>query len=572
MKSMTSLGIAFAIAFGSAIASAQTIVREDVSADGFQARPGAASCSWDLSISGDGRWIAFCSAGDNLVANSGSGCSVFVKDTTNGAVELASVSSAGVSFGGINAAPSCSVDANWIAFTSNSQGAFEQIMLRDRSAGTTLCISTDSGGAPADLDCFQPKISPDGRFVVYTSRASNLVAGDTNGVGDIFLYDRSNGSTQRVSVDANGLQLDGPSEDPSLTPDGRFVAFATTSAILAANDSNGAYDVYRRDLQTGAVLLVSVDPSGLAGNGASTSPSLSADGSVVVFKSSATNLAAGTTIGGLVDVFVRDLNTQSTTCLSLDASGHAVGGAQSVEISRDGRWVSFASDGLDALPNGWPDVFLFDRTNNARIELTNPMPNGQASDGPSGGGIFDDAAQRVVFQSDATALVGGDRAGADTYRWEFAPSTPTVNYCTGKVNSNGCAPAIYSNGEPSLSSEFYIGAVDVAWNGTGAGYPGLMIYSVAGRTSIPFGGGTLCVAAPIRRAPATFSLSYKFSWNGPCKAAIAINMSAFSLGHAGGHPIPELVQIGTTVDCQWWLRDAAGGAQLSNALEYVVAP
>src|SRR5207245_10374128 len=141
-------------------------------------------------------------------------------------------------------------------------------------------------------------ISADGRFVAFTSAAGNLVAGDTNGVEDIFVHDRQTGVTERVSVASDGTQGSDGSVAGSISADGRFVAFTSTAGNLVAGDTNGVEDIFVHDRQTGATERVSVDSTGAQGNGGATSSSTSADGRFVAFPSAAANLLAAHTTAG----------------------------------------------------------------------------------------------------------------------------------------------------------------------------------------------------------------------------------------------------------------------------------
>src|SRR5262249_5663555 len=141
--------------------------------------------------------------------------------------------------------------------------------------------------------------------------ASNLVPGDTNGVADIFVHDRQTGATERVSVDSAGVQGNDASLAPSISGDGRFVAFVSAATNLVAGDSNGAGDIFVHDRQTGATERASVDSAGVQGNGYCYSCTISADGHAVAFQSSATNLVAGDT-NGVGDAFVHDRQTGAT--------------------------------------------------------------------------------------------------------------------------------------------------------------------------------------------------------------------------------------------------------------------
>src|SRR5437870_3874045 len=194
-----------------------------------------------------------------------------------------------------------------------------------RSAGaqTTVRVSVASGGTEGDDASLGSALSADGRFVAFDSAATDLVAGDTNGVSDVFVHDRQTGTTERVSVASGGAQGNGSSGligfafPPALSADGRFVAFLSVATNLVAGDTNGATDVFVHDRQTGATERVSVaSGGGTQGNrnsgGFFAFPALSADGRLVAFHSAATNLVAGDT-NGAYDVFVHELTVSTTT-------------------------------------------------------------------------------------------------------------------------------------------------------------------------------------------------------------------------------------------------------------------
>ncbi len=219
-------------------------------------------------------------------------------------------------------------------------------------AGTTTRVSVDSAGGQAnDFSGAAPSISvdtsisADGRFVVFQSDATNLVAGDTNGASDVFVHDRQTGTTTRVSVDSAGHEATGlypASGDPAISADGRFVAFDSNATNLVAGDTNSAYDIFVHDRQTGTTTRVSVDSAGNQANGYD--PSLSADGRFVAFTSGASNLVAGDT-NGASDVFVHDRQTGTTTRVSVDSAGwQAYSFSHLPSISADGRFVAFASN------------------------------------------------------------------------------------------------------------------------------------------------------------------------------------------------------------------------------------
>jgi len=180
-------------------------------------------------------------------------------------------------------------------------------------------------------------LSPDGRFVMFLSNADNLATNDHNGpVMDVFLRDRQTGGTILVSVNVAGTGGgNGDSSAPDFTPDGRFVAFESRASNLVAGDTNGAADVFVRDLVEGSTTLVSVNSVGAgAGHGVSSGPVITPDGRFVAFSSTADDLVEGDT-NRLEDVFVRDLLTGAMTLISRGAQGFAFGArSESPAISR----------------------------------------------------------------------------------------------------------------------------------------------------------------------------------------------------------------------------------------------
>lgn len=200
--------------------------------------------------------------------------------------------------------------------------------MRDRSNGTTERVSVKSNGSQTQTcgstggSAF-PAITPDGRFVAFTSGANDLVAGDTNGFNDVFIHDRQTGETALISVDASGSPLATgvrPSQAPAISADGRFVAFVT-GTLLAASDTNNLDDVYVRDRQSGTTEIVSVDSAGNPAAGSlgrgSDQPSISPDGRLVAFLSDR-NLAG--TPNSVEDVFVRDRQAGTTQVVSVSSA------------------------------------------------------------------------------------------------------------------------------------------------------------------------------------------------------------------------------------------------------------
>jgi Tol biopolymer transport system component len=276
-----------------------TTTRVSVHSSGAQ---GNGSCNLS-SINADGRYVAFDSAATNLVADdTNSRDDIFIHDTQTDTTTRVSVVSGGTqSEGGNSNYPSISGDGRYVAFESfadnlvaDDTNGWADIFRHDTQTDTTTRVSVVSGGDQGGNISFYPSISADGRYVAFVSRATNLVAGDTNDKDDVFIHDMQTGTTTRVSVDSNGTQGDGQSGgfNPSISADGRYVAFESAATNLVPGDTNGAEDVFIHDTQTGTTTRVSVDSEGAQGDGDSCELSISADGRYVAFESLASNLVA----------------------------------------------------------------------------------------------------------------------------------------------------------------------------------------------------------------------------------------------------------------------------------------
>lgn len=256
------------------------------------------------AISADGRFVVFRSGASNLVPGPvvGFGGQLYVRDRQAGLTERISVSSTGdQGNGGYYGSPSISADGRYIVFTSDSTNLVsndtnnrQDIFLRDRQAGTTVRISVSNTGIQANNNSYSASITPDGRFVTFSSRATNLTPDDITASEDVFVHDRQTGLNEVISVSSAGVQGFSASVNPSISDDGRFVAF-TSTALLVPGDVNHVRDIHVRDRQTGRTDLVSVSSTGVQSNTGSDFPSISADGSFIAFQSDANTLVPNDT-------------------------------------------------------------------------------------------------------------------------------------------------------------------------------------------------------------------------------------------------------------------------------------
>ncbi|MGD9519826.1 MAG: TolB family protein, partial [Armatimonadota bacterium] len=291
------------------------------------------------------------------------------------------------------------------------------IFVHDRLTGETTRVSVSTGGGQAKKASHFPSISADGRCVAFESYASNLVPGDTNGSEDIFVHDRLTGETTRVSVSTGGGGANGPSGWPSISAEGRYVAFIGFGWAdnLVPGDTNDTNDIFVHDRLTGQTTRVSVATGGGQANDWSEGPSISADGRYVAFHSSADNLVPGDT-NGHEDIFVHDRLTGETTRVSVaTGGGQANQGSWEPSISADGRYVAFHNLASNLVPgdtNGSEDVFVHDRVTGQTTRVSVSTGGGQAN-GESGKPSISADGRYVAFESLASNLVPGDTNGVE---------------------------------------------------------------------------------------------------------------------------------------------------------------
>ncbi len=261
-----------------------------------------------------------------------------------------SVATDGTEAGDNSYDPSISSDGRYVAFYSydrylvhNDTNGMPDIFVHDVRTGETTRVSVASDGTQGNMGSYYPSISSDGRYVAFMSWANNLVDNDINGVIDVFVHDRTTGQTTRVSIDSAGNQGDGHSEYPSISSDGRYVAFTSWASNLVDGDTNGNWDVFVHDRQTGQTTRVSVASDGTQGSGRSYSPSISSDGQNVAFTSWASNLVEDDT-NWYADIFVHHRLAGQTTRVNVASDGTQSNDySYSPRISSDGQYVVFES-------------------------------------------------------------------------------------------------------------------------------------------------------------------------------------------------------------------------------------
>ncbi|WP_110207585.1 TolB family protein [Nocardioides daejeonensis] len=290
-----------------------------------------------------------------------------------------------------------------------------QIMVRDRKLGTTVAVSRNKSGALANGRSTDPAISANGRWIVFESAATNLVAGDTNGQTDVFRHDTLTGTTTLISRRADGGLATRSSGPASLSANGRYVSFISYAGGLAPGDTDDVSQAYLHDTTTGITELISVKASGI-GSSALTSTSVSNDGQRVLFESLDADVAPGAH-NLAVDVFLRDRATDTTRMVAGNQAG-----ADRASMSADGRYVVYQSKDPDIDPadtNTRADVFVVDLATDQHT-LVSKSSAGVVGDVESKyGGISRDG-RYVVFESKSTNLVPGDTNGqADVFRHDL---------------------------------------------------------------------------------------------------------------------------------------------------------
>ncbi len=262
-------------------------------------------------ISANGQVVVFASDSTNHVTGDTNGYDdIFVHDRQTGETTRVSLSSTGTQANSDSQDPAISGDGRYVTFASQARNLVAgdtlyniDIFLHDRVTGTTIRVTNGLGGTLANSGSNKPSISYDGRYVAYASTSSNLTADDTNFQGDIFVYDRVTGGTTRVSVSSNGTGGDLNAYYPSISDDGRYVAFSSTSTNLVSGDTNNKMDIFVHDRETGETERVSIGYNGAQINQDAYTPAISGDGTAIAFESRATNIVANDT-NQTADVFV----------------------------------------------------------------------------------------------------------------------------------------------------------------------------------------------------------------------------------------------------------------------------
>jgi hypothetical protein len=409
--------------------SGGTTTRVSVASDGIEGN----SDSYYSSVNDDGRFVAFTSPSNNLVVNDTNFFNdVFVHNRQTGITERVSIATNGNEGNGQSVFAVMNSEARYVVFDSlasnlvpNDTNGEWDIFVRDRILSTTERVSLATNSNQGNYASVRPDVNADGRFVVFISFANTLVPNDNNNMSDVFLRDRTLGTTTRVNINSAGTETNGPSDNVSINADGRYVVFGSNASNLVSNDTNDTYDIFLRDLETEITTRVSVATGGMQSNGTSTIPTISEDGRYIAFQSDANNLVPNDNNNNS-DIFVHDRLTNSTELASVSITGGTGdSGSLHPDLSSNGRYVVFKSGATDLVVgdnnntcdnNGdgnynenCGDIFLRDsllqETHLLSVSSDNVQGNGSSS--TYFVSISDDG-NLVAFDSYASNLAQGD--------------------------------------------------------------------------------------------------------------------------------------------------------------------
>jgi hypothetical protein len=389
------------------------------------------------SLSNTGRYVAFHSIANNLVATDTNGeTDVFVRDTQAGSTERVSLSSAGIEGNGDSAHPDISGDGRYVVFESFATNfdpadtdITRDIYLYDRTNDTITLVSKNMTGGSASGDTQRAAITPDGEFIVYVSNASDIVAGDTNGTYDCFVYDVSSGMVNRI-LTSTGAEFDDDCIVADIAGGTPLIAFESEATNVVPNDTNGKGDIFIVSIFNTGHARVSVDSAGNEGNDFANAPSISRDGDFVTFFSQANNMVLSDT-NGIGDIFLHETQTGETTRVSVVSGGaQANNTSTNPHISGGGRYIVFTSFATNLVPgdtNEVVDVFIHDTQTLVTERLSTTSQNVEGNHfsyypAISGNG------QAVVFESLASNLVPDDTNDRwDAFKVTIGnfPPTPT---------------------------------------------------------------------------------------------------------------------------------------------------
>jgi hypothetical protein len=502
--------------------------RVSVSSAGTQGNGNSGQgASGGSTVTTDGRYVVFESTATNLVDGAPTNNpNIYLHDNVTGETTL-------VQDTGTN--PSISGDGQHVTFSSNNpviSNFRPGVFVKDLVSGTVQRIDVAPGGGFPNGSGSEGAISSDGRYVAFSSIASNLVLNDTNNVRDVFIRDLQNSVTSRVSISTNGSEGNVQSGTPTINDNGRFIVFTSQATNLVNNDFNNMPDKFLHDRQSGLTERISVDPSGNDGNlNSEGRASISTDGRYVVFNSRSSNLVPND-LNGNVDIFMRDRVLGSTELVG-NLTGVQEGGTEP-SISSDGRYISFISRNsflVSPDTNGsTEDVFVYDRQLDS-YELASVSTGGVQENAKSVLAHLSSTGRFVAFTSSATNLVPGDtNSFQDVFlrdRGVFDDAPPVVSNLAFSANPKGLvqnstlsADATDENGVQRV--EYYLNTDPGQGNGTEMTLTSGDTYTAELGTSIPVGTYQVYVRA----------LDTQGNWSTPISEQLVVSNQLISVSPA----------------------------------------
>ncbi|MBL8843552.1 MAG: PD40 domain-containing protein [Planctomycetes bacterium] len=485
-----------AIAAATAAARAQELRLASVLPDGTQVD----ESPWDVAISGDGDVVAFAVANGAFLPGPNGNSHIYLKVRSTDAIEDPIVTTTGAISSASAELGELSGDGRYLVFSSDAgdlvvgdTNGETDLFVRDRVAAVTTRVSVSSAGVQADDTSGFGRISADGRYVAFSSYATNLVAVDGNGTLDVFLRDTQAQTTERISIGIGGVDANGYSYALDVSDDGRYVLFGSDASNLVAGDINAAYDLFLYDRTLATTELITVSTAGVRSNGTTIiGASMTADGSMVVFDSNATNLVSGDA-NQKFDIFLRDRNAGTTVRVNRGTNGETNGDSWDPTISTDGLAIAFESraKNLSPLdPNGHADIYLHD-VPTGTTTLVSLSCDGVVADLECYRARLSADGLVVGFLGGATNLDPADANGfRDAFSSDFTncPIASWSKYGSGWPGTNG-VPTIKLNGDPDLGSDIDL----VIGNSLGAPTLGVVLWGIT-QISVPTSlGGTLLV-------------------------------------------------------------------------------
>jgi hypothetical protein len=529
------------------------------------------------SVSSDGRWTLFDSDSDDIVRGDTNGVvDSFLHDRVTGKTERVSVSSSGVQLSRDTYAVQVSADGRWVLMNSEADelapGGSALDMdgaLRDRQTGAIAVLLTGVGASRLDSQSMAVAMTPDARYVVVDSPATNVLPGTPLGVSNVYVIDRIAGVVTYEGRNTAGQPADGGTYGGAITADGRYLMFSSDAGNLSANDTNGEYDAYLRDRLLGTTTLVSANSLGNAGTGYA--GFLSSDARYASFVSFSDLVVPGDD-NRFEDIFVRDMWSGTVELVSRNAAGQ-IGNGPTVGgfLSADGRKIgllSFASNFAPGVAGNW-QAYVKDRVTGA-IECVSVSTQGVPAPESVNLTAMSPDGRRFSFTSNDALIGSADLNGIqqDLLLRDLDGGAPTVgSYCIAGANSAGCAGLLEGFGIPDANAGSGFSLVASGVQGKSVA---IVHYGVSGPYIVPFGASysVRCVRPPLQRT----RVLPTGGTAGSCSGKVSLDWNEFIATNPQALGAPFLGSEG--VWAQVWVRDPGSmiGGVFTNAVWFTVAP